>query len=113
MCAGVTVEQFEQAKSKLSTLQTDPGNEVKLKIYALFKQVGRGPGGPGHRGHLPVSFSQFVTHLTLFPLFLPLQATKGPCSTPKPGMLDFVNKAKWDAWKSLGSISQVVQGLTV
>lgn len=22
-------------------------------------------------------------------------------------MLDFVNKVKWDAWKSLGSISQV------
>lgn len=37
--AGVTVEQFEHSKSKLSTLKTDPGNEVKLKIYALFKQV--------------------------------------------------------------------------
>lgn len=68
---GATVEQFEQAKSKLSTLKEDPGNEAKLKIYALFKQ-----------------------------------ATQGPCNTPKPGMLDFVNKVKWDAWKSLGSISQ-------
>ncbi|KAM4533932.1 enoyl-CoA delta isomerase 2 isoform 2-T2 [Odontesthes bonariensis] len=68
---GVTVEQFEQAKSELSALQKDPGNEVKLKIYALFKQ-----------------------------------ATQGPCNTPKPGMLDFVNKVKWDAWKSLGAISQ-------
>ncbi|XP_040921679.1 enoyl-CoA delta isomerase 2, mitochondrial [Toxotes jaculatrix] len=68
---GATVQQFEQAKSKLSTLKNDPGNEVKLKIYALFKQ-----------------------------------ATQGPCNTPKPGMLDFVNKAKWDAWKSLGSIPQ-------
>ncbi|XP_029003771.1 enoyl-CoA delta isomerase 2, mitochondrial isoform X2 [Betta splendens] len=71
MSQGATVEQFEQAKNKLSSLQTDPGNEVKLKIYALFKQ-----------------------------------ATQGPCNTPKPGMLDFVNKAKWDAWKSLGSLSQ-------
>ncbi|KAM7390006.1 hypothetical protein PAMA_008261 [Pampus argenteus] len=68
---GATVEQFEQAKSKLSMLKEDPGNEAKLKIYALFKQ-----------------------------------ATQGPCNTPKPGMLDFVNKVKWDAWKSLGSISQ-------
>ncbi|XP_061570020.1 enoyl-CoA delta isomerase 2, mitochondrial [Cololabis saira] len=68
---GATVEQFEQAKSKLSALKNDPGNEVKLKIYALFKQ-----------------------------------ASTGPCNTPKPGMLDFVNKVKWDAWKSLGSISQ-------
>ncbi|XP_075894082.1 enoyl-CoA delta isomerase 2 isoform X1 [Nelusetta ayraudi] len=68
---GVTVEQFEEAKGRLSTLKKDPGNDVKLKIYALFKQ-----------------------------------ATQGPCNTPKPGMLDFVNKAKWEAWKSLGVISQ-------
>ncbi|XP_068604014.1 enoyl-CoA delta isomerase 2 isoform X2 [Brachionichthys hirsutus] len=52
-------------------LKNDPGNEVKLKIYALFKQ-----------------------------------ATQGSCNTPKPGMLDFVNKVKWDAWKSLGAVSQ-------
>ncbi|XP_074549524.1 enoyl-CoA delta isomerase 2 [Halichoeres trimaculatus] len=68
---GATVEQFEQAKSRLSTLKNDPGNETKLQIYALFKQ-----------------------------------ATQGPCNTPKPGMMDFVNKVKWDAWKSLGSITQ-------
>uniref|UniRef100_UPI0037E7F551 enoyl-CoA delta isomerase 2 n=1 Tax=Semicossyphus pulcher TaxID=241346 RepID=UPI0037E7F551 len=68
---GATVEQFEQAKGRLSILKNDPGNEVKLQIYALFKQ-----------------------------------ATQGPCNTPKPGMLDFVNKVKWDAWKSLGSITQ-------
>nr|XP_023656056.1 enoyl-CoA delta isomerase 2, mitochondrial isoform X1 [Paramormyrops kingsleyae] len=64
-----TPEDFSQAKSQLGTLKTDPGNQVKLKIYALFKQ-----------------------------------ATQGPCNTPKPGMLDFVNKAKWDAWSSLGSL---------
>ncbi|KAM9774475.1 enoyl-CoA delta isomerase 2, mitochondrial [Syngnathus typhle] len=68
---GVTQEDFEKAKSKLSSLKKDPGNDVKLKIYALFKQ-----------------------------------ATHGPCDTPKPGMLDFINKAKWDSWKSLGSITQ-------
>jgi len=42
--------------------------------------------------------------LQIYALFK--QATQGPCNTPKPGMLDFVNKVKWDAWKSLGSISQ-------
>uniref|UniRef100_A0A8C9TLR1 Enoyl-CoA delta isomerase 2 n=1 Tax=Scleropages formosus TaxID=113540 RepID=A0A8C9TLR1_SCLFO len=68
---GATVEDFNRAKDQLGTLKKDPGNEVKLKIYALFKQ-----------------------------------ATQGPCNTPKPSMLDFVNKAKWDAWKSLGSVSQ-------
>lgn len=39
--------------------------------------------------------------------WLPLKATQGPCNTPKPGMLDFVNKAKWEAWSSLGATSQV------
>ncbi|XP_066540041.1 enoyl-CoA delta isomerase 2, mitochondrial [Hoplias malabaricus] len=68
---GASVEDFNQAKDQLGKLKKDPGNEVKLKIYALFKQ-----------------------------------ATQGPCNTPKPGMLDFVNKAKWDAWKSLASVSQ-------
>ncbi|KAM9416567.1 enoyl-CoA delta isomerase 2 isoform 1-T1 [Salvelinus alpinus] len=68
---GATVEQFNHAKSQMGTLKEDPGNEAKLKIYALFKQ-----------------------------------ATQGPCNTPKPGMLDFIGKAKWDAWKSLGSVSQ-------
>jgi hypothetical protein len=32
-------KQFEDAKSKLATLTEDPGNDVKLKLYALFKQV--------------------------------------------------------------------------
>ncbi|XP_057680427.1 enoyl-CoA delta isomerase 2, mitochondrial isoform X2 [Corythoichthys intestinalis] len=68
---GATEEQFEEAKKKLSSLKKDPGNDVKLQIYALFKQ-----------------------------------ATRGPCDAPKPGMLDFVNKAKWDSWKSLGSLEQ-------
>uniref|UniRef100_A0A3B3ZB54 ACB domain-containing protein n=1 Tax=Periophthalmus magnuspinnatus TaxID=409849 RepID=A0A3B3ZB54_9GOBI len=72
VCAGASVEQFEEAKSKLSTLKNDPGNEAKLKIYALFKQ-----------------------------------STVGCCSTARPGMLDFINRAKWDAWNALGDISQV------
>ncbi|XP_077952555.1 enoyl-CoA delta isomerase 2 isoform X2 [Gasterosteus aculeatus] len=66
-----TEEQFEQARSRMSSLKKDPGNDVKLQIYALFKQ-----------------------------------ATQGPCNTPKPGMLDFVNKVKWEAWRSLGSVPQ-------
>ena len=32
-------KEFEDAKVKLSTLNEDPGSDVKLKIYALFKQV--------------------------------------------------------------------------
>ena len=32
-------KEFEGAKVRLSSLKEDPGNEAKLKIYALFKQV--------------------------------------------------------------------------
>ncbi|NWH82265.1 ECI2 isomerase, partial [Piaya cayana] len=67
----VNQEDFEKAQEQLKLLKNDPGNETKLKLYALFKQ-----------------------------------ATEGPCNSPKPSMLDFVNKAKWDAWNSLGSLSQ-------
>ena len=31
--------RFDLAKECLNKLEKDPGNEVKLKIYALFKQV--------------------------------------------------------------------------
>ncbi|XP_054984747.1 enoyl-CoA delta isomerase 2 isoform X2 [Sorex araneus] len=64
-------QDFENAMNQVKLLKKDPGNEVKLKLYALYKQV-----------------------------------TDGPCNTPKPGMLDFVNKAKWEAWKELGSLPQ-------
>ncbi|CAL9697786.1 unnamed protein product [Knipowitschia caucasica] len=68
---GATVEQFEEAKTRLATLKKDPGNETKLQIYALFKQ-----------------------------------STSGRCTTSRPGMLDFINRAKWDAWSALGDTTQ-------
>lgn len=68
--------------------------------------------------HVSYSFKRSTKFSFVFVLYLPLlllflflflhQSTQGPCNTPKPGMLDFVNKVKWDAWKSLGSISQVL-----
>ncbi|NXI49505.1 ECI2 isomerase, partial [Chloroceryle aenea] len=67
----VSQQDFKKAQEQLKLLKKDPGNETKLKLYALFKQ-----------------------------------ATEGPCNAPKPGMLDFVKKAKWDAWNSLGNLSQ-------
>ncbi|XP_038076462.1 enoyl-CoA delta isomerase 2-like isoform X2 [Patiria miniata] len=36
---GVTDAEFTAAKDRVGTLTQDPGNEVKLKMYALFKQV--------------------------------------------------------------------------
>ncbi|KAH9856619.1 Acbp from Moniliophthora Perniciosa [Lenzites betulinus] len=34
------------------------------------------------------------------------QATIGDVNTSRPGMLDFVGKAKWDAWKSVEGTSK-------
>ena len=42
--------------------------------------------------------------LKLYALFK--QATNGTCSTPKPGLTDFVGRAKWTAWSALGQLSQ-------
>lgn len=33
------------------------------------------------------------------------QATVGKNDTKRPGMLDFVGKAKWDAWTALGEMT--------
>ncbi|KAJ8042173.1 Enoyl-CoA delta isomerase 2, mitochondrial [Holothuria leucospilota] len=40
---GATEADFDGAKERLNLLKEDPGNEVKLKIYALFKQATSGP----------------------------------------------------------------------
>nr|XP_045614820.1 enoyl-CoA delta isomerase 2-like isoform X1 [Procambarus clarkii] len=63
--------QFEEAKARLGSLKEDPGNDAKLKIYALFKQ-----------------------------------STSGAVTSKRPGMMEFVARAKWDAWNALGTISK-------
>ena len=40
-------------------------------------------------------------------LLYSLQGSIGQCNAPKPGALDFVGKAKWNAWNDLGSLTQV------
>lgn len=42
--------------------------------------------------------------LDLYGLFK--QATVGDNDTPKPGMLDFKGKAKWEAWTKLKGLSK-------
>ncbi len=41
-------KDFENAKVRLGTLKEDPGNETKLQIYALFKQVSCWPKSSAH-----------------------------------------------------------------
>ena len=35
------------------------------------------------------------------------QATIGKVNSSRPGMMDFVGRAKWDAWNKLGDITTV------
>jgi acyl-CoA-binding protein len=57
--------QFLQAKDDVVKLSKAPDNDVKLQLYALFKQATEG------------------------------DYTNGK----KPGMMDFVGKVKYEAWK--------------
>jgi len=58
--------EFEQAVEAVKGLTTDPGNDVKLRLYGLFKQV-----------------------------------TEGDVSGSRPGMMNPVGRAKYDAWAKL------------
>lgn len=40
--------------------------------------------------------------LTLYAYYK--QGAEGPCNTPKPPFYDFKGKAKWEAWKQLGTL---------
>ena len=62
--------EFEQAVEAVQGLPTDPGNEVKLRLYGLFKQV-----------------------------------TQGDVSGSRPGMMNPVGRAKYDAWATLSGTS--------
>jgi acyl-CoA-binding protein len=64
--------QFLQAKDDVVNLSKAPDNEVKLQLYALFKQATEG------------------------------DYTNGK----KPGMMDFVGKVKYEAWKKHEGMSK-------
>jgi len=65
-------QAFEDALAFVKTADGDiqPSNEMKLDMYALFKQ-----------------------------------ATEGDVSGTRPGMMDFVGRAKYDAWAKLKGLS--------
>ena len=63
-------EQFQAAAEAVQGLPEDPGNDVKLQLYALFKQ-----------------------------------ATAGDAGGKRPGMLDPVGRAKYDAWAAARGMS--------
>ncbi len=59
-------KDFETAAADVKKLKKDPGNDMKLKLYALYKQ-----------------------------------ATEGDVSGQRPGFMDFVGGAKYDAWAEI------------
>ena len=46
-----------------------------------------------------------MTLLKIYALYK--QATEGDASDDRPGMTDFVGRAKWDAWKALAGTAGV------
>jgi diazepam-binding inhibitor (GABA receptor modulator, acyl-CoA-binding protein) len=38
----MVIDSFEAAVAAVSALDTDPGNDVKLRLYALYKQATEG-----------------------------------------------------------------------
>lgn len=60
--------KFEETVNYVQNADGDfePSNELKLKMYALYKQ-----------------------------------ATEGDVTGKKPGMMDFINRAKYSAWEEL------------
>jgi acyl-CoA-binding protein len=59
--------QFADAARVVTGLSRDPGNETKLRLYALYKQ-----------------------------------ATEGDVQGRRPGFIDPVGRAKYDAWAGVG-----------
>ena len=45
-----------------------------------------------------------AAQLKLYALFK--QSSSGDCAGPRPGMMEFVKRAKYDAWKELAGLSQ-------
>lgn len=63
--------EFEQAVAAVAQLDQDPGNDTKLRLYALYKQ-----------------------------------ATVGDATGKRPGFLDMVGRAKFDAWAALAGTAK-------
>ncbi|RXG52987.1 Enoyl-CoA delta isomerase 2, mitochondrial [Armadillidium vulgare] len=76
---------FAISSVQLSSLQQQ-FEEAKAKLNSLAED-------PGNE-----------TKLKLYGLFK--QSTEGPVTSKRPGLTDFVGRAKWDAWNSNGSMSQ-------
>ncbi len=53
-------EHFAQAQAAVKTLTTDPGNDVKLQLYALYKQATSGDASGKRPGFTdPVGRAKF------------------------------------------------------
>ncbi|RXG71477.1 Enoyl-CoA delta isomerase 2, mitochondrial, partial [Armadillidium vulgare] len=82
---GQVFRNFGISSVQLSSLQQQ-FEEAKAKLNSLAED-------PGNE-----------TKLKLYGLFK--QSTEGSVTSKRPGLTDFVGRAKWDAWNSNGSMSQ-------
>jgi diazepam-binding inhibitor (GABA receptor modulating acyl-CoA-binding protein) len=64
-------KEFEDASKAVAKAGKDPGNDMKLKLYAHYKQ-----------------------------------ATEGDVKGDRPGFMDFVGGAKYEAWSKLKGMDE-------
>lgn len=72
---------------------------LKETFELAVKSIQKGPNSP-----TPKKEVDNMMKLQLYAYFK--QATEGSCKGDRPGMFDMINRAKYDAWKALGNLSQ-------
>ncbi|KAJ8480839.1 hypothetical protein ONZ51_g6399 [Trametes cubensis] len=86
--------KFEKAVAIVQSLPKEgpiqPTQEEQLYVLLYLR-----PGLPAFSPYRRLQFYKYYK-----------QATVGDVNTSRPGMLDFVGKAKWDAWKSVEGTSK-------
>ncbi|KAI6125042.1 Acbp from Moniliophthora Perniciosa [Pisolithus croceorrhizus] len=103
--------KFVQAQPKEGPFQ--PSQDRKLKVRACPASL-RFPLPMAEMDYDHISTTSITSKVPIPPLGLPnlrmlichTTATEGDVSTPRPGMFDFVGKAKWDAHESVKGLSK-------
>ncbi|RUP18224.1 acyl-CoA-binding protein [Jimgerdemannia flammicorona] len=85
----VTAESASQP-----TMDEDAGADMDLHFVSAYTYLNEHPG----------IASSNDTLLKLYAYYK--QAIQGDCTIPKPGLFEFVARAKWDAWKGLEGLGR-------
>ena len=85
--------KFAAAQADLKKLKEEPDNDIKLKIYGLFKQVS--------------SWISLIYDLQVLIVYRSclFQATSGDVSGSQPSKINFIQRAKYDSWATFKGLN--------